>query len=83
MQSTGWMWIFSNKDLNEMVEIFKNRFLDLAKLYIPCKEITISDKDAPWMTPEVKCAIKRNKRIYNKWLKNGRKNDDKATINQV
>ena len=45
-------------------------------LYIFCKHITnkivsCNDKDAPWITPEVKSAI-RNLRVYRKWVQRGR-----------
>ena len=36
---------------------------------IPNKTVTINDKDAPWITPEVKQAIKKNHRVYSKWNK--------------
>ena len=34
--------------------------------------ITCNDRDAPWITPVVKTAIKRNSRVYRKWVNRGK-----------
>ena len=60
-----------------MVDIFTKTFICIAKKYIPSKIITISDKDALWITPSVKTAVKRNKRVYKKWVHDGRKQAEK------
>ena len=39
--------------------------------HISSKIITSNEKDAAWITPEVKTAIKRNTRIYRKWVNRG------------
>ena len=36
------------------------------------KTITCNDKDAPWITTSLKTAIKRNSRVYRKWIQCGR-----------
>ena len=46
--------------------------MDIMSKHISNKIITCNDKDAPWMTPEVKTAIKRNSRVYRNWVKRGR-----------
>ena len=38
---------------------------------MPNKMIEVHDKDPPWMTPEIKTAIKHKHRIYNKYVKRG------------
>ena len=55
-----------------MVTIFNKTFLDIIDKNIPSKIITFDDRDAPWITPAVKCSINRNKRVYKKWLRNGK-----------
>ncbi len=35
------------------------------------------------MTPAAKCAIRRNKRVFAKWKKGGRKPDEKLHVNQA
>ena len=37
---------------------------------IPNKIVTCSDKDAPWINNEVTSAIRRNSRVYRKWVLN-------------
>ena len=31
-----------------------------------------NDKDSPWITSKVKTAIRRNSRVYRKWVNRGR-----------
>ena len=49
---------------NDMAEIFSETFLDIMSLKIPNKIITCNDKDAPWMTSDIKTSIKRNTRVH-------------------
>ena len=50
---------------------------------IPNKAITCTDKDAPWITNEVKTAIKRNARVHRKWVLRGRVLEERANIRSV
>lgn len=50
---------------------------------IPNREATINDKDAPWITPEVKQAIKKNHRVYSKWKRDGKPDAGKAVLKTV
>ncbi len=68
----NWNVLFFGKSVDEITEIFTSTFLNTINVYIPSKTITINDKDAPWITPAVKCAIKKNKRVYKKWVQRGR-----------
>ena len=43
----------------------------------------MSDKDAHWITPKVKSAIRRNSRVYRKWVKRGRIPEDRDNIREV
>ena len=40
--------------------------------FIPNKVVTIDDKDAPWITPEVKQMLRKNKKAFANWIKKGR-----------
>ena len=40
-------------------------------------------KDAPWITSEVKTAIKRNDRVYRKWVIRGREPNTRDKIREV
>ena len=51
--------------------------------YIPNKNVTVNDADAPWITPKIKTAIKRNHRVYRKWKANGRNPEGKGYIKGV
>ena len=50
---------------------------------IPNKIITCNDNDAPWITSDVKTAIKKNSRVHRKWVIRGRNPDDKHTVRTV
>jgi hypothetical protein len=58
-------------------------FLEIAQKHVPSKIITVCDKDAPWITDEVKTAIRRNKKVYRKWVKKGRIKEEKNKINRI
>ena len=83
IRATDWHGLFFNKSVDQMVDCFTNTFLDLAKKHIPCKIITVSEKDAPWVTASVKTAINRNKRVYRKWVRRGRDPDGKREVNKI
>ena len=51
--------------------------------YIPNKIVTINEKDAPWVTPDVKTALRRNKRVYKKWVLKGRISADKPKVQNI
>jgi hypothetical protein len=66
-----------------MVISFNKTFLDIMSCSIPNKTITINDKEAPWITPEVKQAIKKNHRVYSKWKNAGKPEEGKNTVKAV
>ena len=66
-----------------MALVFTDTVLDVFSKYIPNKLVTCHDKDAAWITPQVKTAIKRNSRTYSKWNKRGRKPDERAKVIEV
>ena len=49
--------------------VFTDTLLEILSRHISNKIITCNDKDAPWITPNVKSAIRRNSRVYRKWVK--------------
>ncbi len=66
-----------------MVTSFNKTFLDIINCNIPNKEATINEKDAPWITAEVKQAIKKKHRIYSKWKQAGKPDSGKDIVNAV
>ena len=63
--------------------VFADTFLSILSQHISNKIITCNDKDAPWITPKVISAIRRNSRVYRKWVKRGKKHDDHDKLREV
>ena len=83
LNAINWIQFFENKSLDDMIESFNKTFLDIMKCSIPNKIMTINDKEAPWITPEVKQAIKKNHRVYSQWKRAGKPIDRKNTVKAV
>ena len=49
----------------------------------PAISVTCNDKDVPWITSQVKSAIKRNSRVYRKWVDRGRNRHDRDHVRKV
>ena len=79
----NWNALLQNKTVNEMSRCFTETLLKIMEMYVPNNTIMVNDKDAPWMTPAAKCAIRRNKRVYVKWKQGGRKPEEKLRVNQI
>ena len=67
-----WEHLFTNRPLDEMVNIFTDTFLNIISSNIPNKIITVDDRHAPWVTPNLKNLLRKNRKIYSDWNKNGR-----------
>ena len=57
--------------------------LGVISKYVPNKIITCNDKDAPWITPKLKTAQRRNARVYSKWVKRGRNEQEHDNVREV
>ena len=57
---------------HEMMLGFTDTLLYIFSKHITNKIVSCNDKDAPWITPEGKSAIRRNSRVYRKWVQRGR-----------
>ena len=55
---------------------FTDTLMSILSKHIPHKIIKCNDRDAPWITPKLKTAIRRNGRIYRKWVKRGKHKND-------
>ena len=80
--TTDWEYILRGHP-NEMVSIFTKHILGIMKKYIPNRHVTVSCKDSPWITPEVKAALRRNHRAYKTWLKNGKHPGTRHVVNHI
>ena len=72
-----------NKSPDEIVSIFSESFLAIMEYFIPNKVVTIDDKDAPWITPEVKQMLRKNKKAFANWIKKGRNPITRDNIKQI
>ena len=70
-------------DVNQAVDLFATLFLSVIARHVPNREITCSDRDAPWITDDVKKAVKRKHRMYRRYVKRGRKPEDRTPVKQV
>ena len=67
-----WEAAFLNKGIDEQVETFNNVILNIMSNFIPNEDITINDKDSPWITSYIKNKITYKNFLFEKFLKNGR-----------
>ena len=67
---------FLDLTVDEMTSVFTTSVMDIMLRYIPNKMIKCHDKDPPWITPEIKTAIKRKHRVYNKYIRRRRKPEE-------
>ena len=66
-----------------MTLVFTDTLLNIFSKHISNKTITCNDKDAPWITPQVKSSIRRNSRVYRKWVNRGRNPTEHSTVREV
>ena len=78
-----WKSQFMGLDANEMAGVFTTAIYSILSLNIPNKVAKFNDKDAPWVTVDVKTAIRRKYRVYRKFLQRGRKLDDWMKVKEV
>ena len=83
LSSINWYEMFDGLDVNQAVDLFTMLFLSVITRHVPNREITCSDRDAPWITDDVKKAIKRKHRVYRKYVKRGRKPEHWTRVKQV
>ena len=83
IENVDWPTIFSGLDVDSMTELFTSISRSIFSLYIPNKVITCDDRDLPFVTATLKSAVKRNHRVYNKYVKHGRKPDDWEYVRSV
>ena len=75
--------LFLGINTDEMSLVFTDTLLSIFSRYISNNIITCNDKDAPWITSVVKSAIRRNSRVYRKWVTRGRKPNDHNKVREV
>ena len=83
LHEMDWNQLFYRLNVDQMALVFTDTLLDIFTNNIPNKTVTCHDRDAPWITPQVRSAIKRNTRVYTKWNKRGRKPEDRPKVTEV
>ena len=66
-----------------MVKTFTDLVLTAIIDTIPNKLITCNGNDPPWMTPEIKTAIRRKHRVHKTYVSRGRKIDELSYMSVV
>ena len=67
LQNIDWDEKFQNLHVDSMANVFCNALMTVLNKHIPNKIFTFNDRDPPWMTREIKTAIKRKHRVYEKF----------------
>ena len=71
-----WPTMFPGLDVDKMAHLFTSKSARMFSEFIPNKTITCNNRDPPWTTTSLKSAFKCKHRVYNKYVKRGRKPDD-------
>ena len=83
LRNTDWTSIFVDLTANEMTNKFTILIIDLMHRFVSNQMIKCDGRDPPWITPKLKTAIKRKRRVYNKCIKRGRKPDEWEYVRQA
>jgi hypothetical protein len=75
-----WQRAFLNLGANDQVQLFTSTLLNIFRNFIPNKIVKYSYKDPPWITSELKTMQRKKNRMYRKYIVNGRKEDDKVSL---
>ena len=81
--NVNWKDLSHNLNVSEKSIVFTDTFLNIILKHISNKVLTFNQKDAPWITPVVKTAIRRNSRVYKKWVKRGRSAFELGKVKEV
>ena len=82
-RSIDWQSRFVGLGSNEMTELFTGTIFAILSAKIPNKVMKCNDKDPPWITPELKTAIKRKHRVFKEYKDRGRRLEDWNLVKEV
>ena len=83
LNAVDWKTIFSGLGSEAMADIFTNITYSILSDNFPNKIIKCNDKDPPWITSELKTAIKRKHRVFKRFLDRGRRQEDWNLVKEV
>ena len=70
-----WKFLSQNMTSTELVGAFEKHTTNLVNEIFPEKQVTVSDRDKPYMTEELRLLKRQRQRVYTKWGKNARYNE--------
>ena len=83
----NWQSLFNGKDSNVQVTSFNDTILNVFKIYVPNKYITIDDRDPVWMNDTIKPKIKTKNLHFKQYMQHERFENDfdflKALITEL
>ena len=83
MNKINWDRAFLGLNLDDRVLFLNNCILNVCSNFVPNKVITIRNKDALWMTPDIKRMILEKAKIYRRYVKNGRNDTDYQCLRDI
>ena len=75
-----WDIFFEGRDINGQVSLLTETLLNIFSNFVPNKIITVKNKDSVWMTAGVKQLLLQKAKIYERYVKNGRTEEDFETL---
>ena len=70
-------------NIDEQVKMFNDVICNIFGNFTPFDDILIKPKDPPWLTKAIKSFYNKYKKKYRSYIKNGRKKEDKDSINDT
>ena len=83
LMNIDWYFEFGDLEPNLMVDKFTEIILSIIADNVPNRVITVNEKDPPWITKEVKTAIRHKHGIYNKYIKSGSKQENWEQVKKI
>ena len=83
IQNFDWNRAFLNLSINDQVEIFNHTLLNIFRNFFPHETIKCNPKDPPWITKDIKMALRRKNRLYRKYISSGKKQEDEINLNNT
>lgn len=71
IQLIDWSSLTSSTSLDEKVDIFNTNLLDCLNRHAPLQRICFKSLPAPWLTVDIKNAMRERNRAHRRWRRNG------------
>ena len=83
MDMANWDRLFEGLDIDDQVSLLTETLLNIFSNFVPNKILTVKNKDSVWMTAGVKRLLLEKGKIYERYVKNGRTEEDFATLSEA